>query len=191
MTVLHVFGVAGYRLGWLWAGVPLAGAVVVARRLLGAQFPGRTMWVVALAVAAAVGLGWLVDHAPLSKTRLASELDQLEPAFLTRRTERTSGHSWCRPTCPRVVRTYTAPSIGNFGVLLNVAAEARLEGLMPNLVPVGENRPTRFLRIRGERYLFEATVTRQEDRTTLTMSVTATRGRVKLRAPQMAATTTD
>ena len=191
IAAVHGLGLAGYRVGWVWTGAPLAASVAVAWWLLGTGFPGRAAWVAAFAVVAVTAMAWSVDHAAMSKPRLADALDKLEPAFLTLQRERVTGHSWCRPSCPRVERTYKAPALGGFGVLLNVAAEMRLEGLLPNLTAVGQHHPTRYLRVQGERYRVQATVTKQGDTTLLTLTITATRGRVKPRTtPQMAATVT-
>ena len=121
-VLLGLLGVAGYRGGFVLCtvlvGLPSAAVVL---RHVPKDTELRVVWAIVVIVAAAVVSGFLVDLAPPSKARLAAELQSLTiyNARLTR--EQRTGHSWCRPTCPRVERRYEESVADIRGPLVDLA----------------------------------------------------------------------
>jgi hypothetical protein len=172
-------GLAGYRLGWLWAGALLAGLpAVLAWRWIDPN-AGRAMWAVAFAVIGLTASAWLVDHAPLSKGQLASRIGSLAPPFTETISETRTGHSWCRPECPRVTRVLRAPDTVPFAALFNTAAVMRVKGLMTTLEPIGRRHPQRFMRIPTNRMVVDVQAARRPGYIRLTITLTSRRGRVR------------
>ncbi len=77
-------------------------------------------WAFAVAVLALTASARLVDPAPPSAGRLAERMDGLDLPFFKVLDEDRSGHSWCRPHCPRVLRTYDAPDTAPFAAVQSV-----------------------------------------------------------------------
>ena len=183
-AALHVLGVAGYRAGWLWTLVILAGgAGALAWRALPREFGGRTLWLVAFVAIAVVASSWLVDHAPLSAPRVRAQVARLEPPFARRLTQRTSGHSWCRPTCPIVERTYRMPDTATSKALLDVIARMRLAGEVEDFEPVARLRPQRFIRVPGRQAITEVRATAEAGYVKLSIRITARRSPVERPGP--------
>jgi hypothetical protein len=182
-VIVHVLGVAGYRGGWFWTGALLA-VLPVAVVLRGLPNDGvRTMWMLALATIALVTTAWLVDHAPLSKGALAARLDRLVPPFSTTVSETRSGHSWCRPHCPRVTTVLKTPDRAPFAALFDVAAQFRLAGLMDNLEPVGRRHPVKYVRAVSYRVIAEVRATPKDGYLELRITLSARRARVHHQGP--------
>ncbi|HEX2850337.1 MAG TPA: hypothetical protein VHN98_07280 [Acidimicrobiales bacterium] len=134
-VALGALGVAGYRGGPAIAAAALATtgatAAVVARRRRGDGH--RLAWAVAFAVAGVVLAGALVDRAPASKARLAQRMDRLVLPFFVQTAEVRTGHSWCRPSCPAVTRTYRSPDTADRATLLVVATALYHEGAITDV----------------------------------------------------------
>lgn len=152
ILALGVLGVAGYRGGFALATaiVGVTGAAL-ALWIVPAGAPLRPAWAVSAVVAAAVISGLLVDMAPPSRGRLADQLDRLELTNLRVLGQASSGHSWCRPTCPVVERRYLASVGDRRGPLLDLAFAlerrhlARAQRLVPaQLVDTVRLHQTRF-----------------------------------------------
>jgi hypothetical protein len=186
-AVLHLLGVGGYRLGWLWcAAVLVIGLGALMWHTQGSSGQ-RGIWLAVVLVVGATATGWLVDHAPLSRTRVAELGRKVRVDFSDAVSERISGHSWCRPHCPRVVRTVRAPRTDPRATMANIAAQMRLAGLLDDLREVAAPRPQQFLRVYSERAVAEVRITTRPDYLLVTLTVTATRGRVRHpRDPQLA-----
>ncbi|MBA3655408.1 MAG: hypothetical protein H0W70_14590 [Actinobacteria bacterium] len=181
---LHVAGVAGYRLGWLWSLAVVAGATgLLAWRWLGPAFPGRGTWIAAFVIVGVAASGWLVDHAPLSKARLRGEIDAIHLQFVRKLSETSAGHSWCRPTCPEVERVYRAPATTTFKAIFDTAALMRVHGQLTDIEPIARRHPQHFLRVFGQRTITEIRSDKASDHVRLRISVTARRGRVRHPAP--------
>jgi hypothetical protein len=181
---VHALGLAGYRLGWLWAGaLVVVLPVLAAWRWIGSDAASRIMWVIAVAVAGVTALAWLVDHAPLSKGQLADQFTGLTPDFTKTISETRTGHSWCRPHCPRVTRVLRAPDTSPFYALLTTAAAMRVKGIITTLEPVGRRHPEHYLRIPSHRMVADVRAERRPGYIRLTITLTATRGRVRNPGP--------
>jgi hypothetical protein len=182
--VLHLGGVAGYRLGFLWAALVLAGGGALLL-LVGtdARFPGRWLWLATVVLLGVTASGWLVDHAPMSKARLAAEIDRIDLPFVRVLGERRRGHSWCRPTCPVVERTLRAPNTTTFKTILDVAALMRVHGMLPDLEPVGRRHPEHFLRVPGPRTVTEIRADSADGYIRLVITIRARRGPVRHLGP--------
>jgi hypothetical protein len=105
---LDQLGVAGYRQGAVLCTLALPLAVGGLTWLL-----TRSPWPTAIIVVVAILLsGTLATRAPWSTGRLESALDDLDglDGFEVLSTEHT-GHSWCRPDCPKVTRVWRAPNV--------------------------------------------------------------------------------
>ena len=147
---LHVLGVAGYQAGEAVTGVVLAGAAVGLTIFAAGGDGGWRRWLaLPLATAALALVGPLHDAAPLSKGRLTAELDELDLHDFEIVSTELSGHSWCRPTCPVVVRRYAGPGIAPAGAVALVGAELSDEGLVP-LAGLRLTARTREVTVRGE-----------------------------------------
>jgi hypothetical protein len=187
---VHALGIAGYRVGWLWAGLLVAALpCVLVWRGVGETLGPRGIWVVAFAVGGLTATGWLVDHAPLSAGQLHDRMHDISPPFTNVLSEHRSGHSWCRPRCPRVTRVLRAPDTAPFAALLNTAAEMRVEGLMSSLEVVGRRHPVRYVIVPTARYVARVDVARRRGYLRLTITLTATRGRVHHPGPVQSDTT--
>ena len=92
----------------------------------------RGAWALAVLILGAVLSAKLVDAAPMSRGRLAADLQRMRLPFFTMTGERQSGHSWCRPYCARVVRTYRAPDAGPTATLASVAVALEQRRLLTN-----------------------------------------------------------
>jgi hypothetical protein len=146
--VLHLLGVGGYRAGFLWLALLLAGAGGGLTFVTLPSVPRRTVWVLAVVILGVTAASALVERAPQSGPRLAQRLDGIDlPFFTVVRTE-TTGHGWCRPHCPRVRRSYRTPSAApraNELTILLALQQARLlaEHVIPPPLPHA-GRPLTF-----------------------------------------------
>lgn len=119
---LWYFGVGGYRLGFLWTALILAGgAAGLAWQAVSPEAPYRAAWVVAAALVGLTVAATLVDTAPPSKGELASRMDDLSLPFFKEVSETRGGSSTCRPRCPVVERVYDAPDTAPFAATYTVA----------------------------------------------------------------------
>lgn len=147
-AIADVLGIAGYRYGGigLTVGLPVVAVLVAV-----VQKIRPLAWIVALAVLAAALGGLLVDRAPWSTGRLEAALDDLEhlDGFEVLETERT-GHSWCRPSCPKVTRVYRAPDTSPKANVVTMAVSLSNAGLAPPLSELGGRILTDTLRVRGD-----------------------------------------
>lgn len=141
-AVLHVLGVGGYRFGPVWVMLALvAGGGALAGWMLRGD-GSRWSWTAVIAVIGLIAGGVLVDRAVLSKGSLSSRMDGLQLPFFDVAEERSSGHSWCRPACPRVARTYRGPNVGVRPAMLAVATALARDELIPEslLGTIGNDR---------------------------------------------------
>jgi hypothetical protein len=124
--------VGGYRAGWVIvvAVLALPGSALTWWLLgLGPPVQGRGTYALTVAILGVVIAALIVGRAPLSKGRLSAELDRLPLSYFTRTGQHESGHSWCRPSCPVVVRTYKGPDLSApqiAGSVVNAMAARRL-----------------------------------------------------------------
>lgn len=173
---LHAGGIAGFRAGWLAAAAVLAGGgALILVRGAGDGLPSRAVWLLAVIVTGVTATAWLVDHAPLSKTRLAARIDAIEPQFVRRVSEHRRGHSSCRPECPSVERVYRAPDTTTAKTILDVAALMRVRKQLVDLEPVARRRPQHFLRVRDQRTITDIRVDDGGDHMRLVITVRARR----------------
>lgn len=130
-AALHVLGVGGWRLGWLWVGISLVpGSAALTAVVLG-HTPRRIAWSAAMAVCGLAAVGVLTQSAPLSKGVLAERIDRLSLPFFEEVSRRAGGHSWCRPECPQVERSYLPPDTANPDLpILTVLLALQAEGLL-------------------------------------------------------------
>lgn len=98
----------------------LAGGGALLAWLAARGQPRAALWAAAFGVVGLVLTGVLVDRAPPSKAVLAQRMDQLPLPFFVLTEEARTGHSWCRPHCPVVERTYRAPDTADQATLLTV-----------------------------------------------------------------------
>ena len=120
----------GYRAGFVWTAVPLAvgGGALTLLLLHGVE--RRLVWAAAVVLLGITIAARLVDVAPPSAGTLAARMDDLELPFFKEVDERRTGHSWCSPHCPRVIRTYDAPDTAPFAAVHAVVlalAQQRIE----------------------------------------------------------------
>jgi hypothetical protein len=150
VMALHLLGVAGYQAGEALTAVALAAAAIALTLFAAGARRGRVrLLALPLGAAALLLVAPLHEAAPLSKGRLVAALDELElPDFEVVSTE-LSGRSWCRPTCPVVVRRFAAPGIAPAAALALVAAELVDERLVPRS-ELALTRRTTELEMRGE-----------------------------------------
>ncbi|HZN15138.1 MAG TPA: hypothetical protein VFB78_12755 [Acidimicrobiales bacterium] len=177
-VALHATGVAGFRAGWLIVAVALiGGATILVLRRLPADDPGRWMWLASALILALTSTAWLVDHAPLSGSRVASLSRAIRPDFALVASVKRSGHSSCRPHCPRVEEELRLPDLQPAAVILGVAAKMRLAGLLNDLLAVGNRHPSQRLRVVSARAITDVRAQRDGDGTVVRIVVTARRGR--------------
>jgi hypothetical protein len=123
---LDQLGVAGYRHGALLCTLALPIAMGALAWLL-----TRQAWTTAVIVVVALALsGTLATRAPWSTGRLEAALDGLHDldGFHERSTV-SEGHSWCRPGCPRVTRTWDVadtPAVDAVRLMAIALSEAEL-----------------------------------------------------------------
>jgi hypothetical protein len=147
----------GYRAGFVWTALPLAagGGALTAVLLRGVE--QRYVWAGAVLVLGLTIAARLVDVAPPSAGALAARMDKLDLPFFKEVDERRTGHSWCSPHCPRVVRTYDAPDTAPFAAVHAVVlalAQKKIE-VVP---PPGAER----IRVRHDDVVIEVTAREQE-----------------------------
>lgn len=146
-VVLDALGIAGYRNGApvVAAGLALGGAAL-------AWLLTRRPWsAVAISVLGVVLSGALASRAPWSTGRLEAALDDLRhlDGFEVLESER-SGHSWCRPDCPSVTRTFRAPDTSPRAAVLVMTLSLSEAGLAPPMDAIGERVLSDELAVRGD-----------------------------------------
>jgi len=134
-VVLHLLGVAGYQAGEILVAIVLAVVAGGTAWRAYRPFASRGTWTAAVAVGASALTGVLTPPAPWSTGRLGAELDAVELPFAEVISERTSGHSWCIPTCPVLERTYRGPAITPRAAAAEVAVALVDAGLGPEEIP--------------------------------------------------------
>lgn len=146
-VVLDVLGVAGYRHGapLVAAGLALGGALV------SWLLTRRPWFAVPVAVLGVMLSGLLASRAPWSTGRLEAVLDDLEhlDGFEVLESERR-GHSWCRPECPSVTRTWRAPDTSPRASVLVMTLSLAEARLAPPMDAIGARVLTDELAIRGD-----------------------------------------
>jgi hypothetical protein len=156
-------GLAGWRYGNV--AVPAAFAVAAGAGtwlVLARGSPGRTLWTVSAVILAIVLASVLIDAAPPSRGALVARLDGIRLDFYEVLSERRTGHSWCRPTCPSVTRVYRAPFTSDRANSATVIAGLRAAGLVP--APSRFVMPTRLdFRDRRDGRVLEVRTYRVED----------------------------
>jgi hypothetical protein len=125
-----VLGVGGYRSGFFGVFLPLAAlSGSVAWFGLGRR-PGRPLWTIAIVVAAASLAGTLTSEAPPSRGALLDDARRLLPPFYDEVSQQSSGHSWCRPSCPAVTLVAEPPDTGDAAVMVEVGSGLFRRGLL-------------------------------------------------------------
>ena len=113
VVVIGFVGLGGWRGGLVIATVWLAaGTALVAWLALGPSSVHRGLWAtLAVAVGFFVGVQ-AAGAAPASTGRLAQRIDDMRIGnqLFTVVSEKASGHGWCSPHCPEVVRIYRSPN---------------------------------------------------------------------------------
>ena len=109
---MYLFGVAGWRQGFLAVAVALVAIAFGGGALLLREVPGRGPYTGAAVLLAVVVAAQLTELAPPSAGVLTATLDDLPLAFYEMTGEQRSGNGRCQPTCPVVRRTYLGPTIG-------------------------------------------------------------------------------
>lgn len=141
---MHLLGAGGYRSGFFGVFLPLAavsGGLVWLRRDREAD---RLTWVAVSVVLAAVIGGLLVGSAPLSRNRLLAEARAQVPPFFDEIDASTSGHSWCRPTCPVATLVLKPPNTGNPAIMLDLATRLLPSGALDGRRLAQISRDTSF-----------------------------------------------
>jgi hypothetical protein len=145
---LAVIGVGGYRAGPLVVAVVLAGgAAALTAIVLGRGFPNRALWTATPLVIGIALTGPVSAYAPASAGRIVEELDSARVGGFTEVDQERSGHGWCSPTCPVVVRTYEGPDVAPRIAVFDVAVGLSGAGLLP---PLEEAVPSPVERIEIE-----------------------------------------
>lgn len=131
-AALFSLGVGGYRQGGMICTglLLLAGAAPAFWRLRDSA--NRGLWTAVFVIVAVVGGGVLSDRAPWSAGRLAEEMDDLDLPFFEVQHEARDGHSWCKPTCPVVTRTYRAPNTAVRPTMVTIVSSFVRAGLIAN-----------------------------------------------------------
>jgi hypothetical protein len=174
--VLGYLGVGGYRAGFLWLALALpAAATLLTWLALRAVDTNGVLWCLAVAVVAVTVAAKLVDLAPESTARLDQRLDRLALAFYRPVAEHRSGHGWCRPSCPRVERTYRAPDTAPTGALLLLIVTLSQQGLVPDVRKVASLRPRHDVTIPSHRHVVTARVEPRAGYLEVTVRLQATR----------------
>lgn len=145
-AALDLLGVAGYRFGApvLTVALPVASGAL-------ASFLTHRRWAAAVvAVLGVVVAAVLASRAPWSAGRLESELDGLKQldGFEIIETHR-DGHSWCRPDCPSVTRTWRAPDTSPNATVLVMTLALAEAGIAPPFDELPTNLLTDHLEVRG------------------------------------------
>jgi hypothetical protein len=184
-AVANYLGVAGYRGGWAIAIGVLMGVTAALAWLAAAKAGASRMWVLAFAILGLVSAARQIDTAPLSKNRLAADLARFKLDFYKVVSEKRSGHSWCKPTCPTVTRTYRAPLTTPVFAKDTVASTASYYHYLPDLRAVlNDRRGTGFDAVSTRATLVQRTV-RKSDHLEVTITLTSRRGkRTKLPPPR-------
>jgi hypothetical protein len=68
----------------------------------------------------------------LSAPRLAAALDRVDMTNFRETDEVTSGHGWCRPTCPTLKRTWVASDLAVKPAVFSAATNLVTAGLLPD-----------------------------------------------------------
>jgi hypothetical protein len=161
---LYAGGIAGWRGGPLWVGLPLVlGAAALARHLLGIV-DNRWAWALVVAVAGLILTGLLVEHAPYSTGRLAGDMDRLRLPFFAEVAEERAGHSWCRPSCPAVTRTYRSADTSAAAAMLTVGAALLERGVISDQAMLADITRSGTFSMRAAAYTVRVAIT-DRDRT--------------------------
>lgn len=128
---LDVLGVAGYQGGEIAVAAVLAATAGAGGWFSLRGVPAAGLWAAVVAVLATLLTPVLVDRAPWSAGRLQAELDSLELGFVDRIDQHVSGHSWCKPTCPVVERTYLGPAVNALVAIREVGVALSAADLAP------------------------------------------------------------
>lgn len=160
---LHLGGVAGYRAGLLIcaAFLVLLGPLslwAVLRRGANASTWGVVAGVVGLVVTALLGA-----HAPFSGGALTTQMDHLQLPFFRMTRQTQAGHSWCRPHCPSVTRTYDVPDVGEQSTMVTVGLALVRSGVIADARQLAQISQRPFLRVREQRRLVEVRVSSSPD----------------------------
>lgn len=121
-AVLDLFGVAGYRYGFVLSAATLSVAAAAPSAVLARGDRFSPLWYAVAVAFAVVAAGLLVERASPSAGVLAAELDDLQPPLYRVIDEQRTGSASCRPSCAAVVRTYVGPPLGRRAIILGWAA---------------------------------------------------------------------
>jgi hypothetical protein len=135
----------------VWVALALAVGSGALTALLLWRLPNRWIWAAAASVLGLTAAARLVDLAPPSAGRLAERMDGLDLPLFEKIDERRVGHSWCSPSCPRVIRTYDAPDTAPFAAIHAVVLALARKKIDVAVPP----RPTGF-RVRKDDVIIEA-----------------------------------
>jgi hypothetical protein len=172
-------GTAGWRGGWAIAIIVNAGGATIVCAALLRGSGASWLWLIAIGVLGLIAAARLIDDAPLSKARLATDLDQFRLPFYTLLSDRRSGHSWCRPTCPTVRRVYRAPLTSLSLPKDTVAASASYLHLLPDLRAVLEARNASGFSAQSERATIIESAVRGQGALIVTVELRSHRGNIR------------
>lgn len=175
--VTGVLGIAGYRAGWVWVMLVLVVGTAAVSWTAVNRVTAHRGWVISFVLFGLILSARQIDTAPLSKGRLAASLDKFKLDFYKLESERTSGHSWCRPTCPSVTRVYRAPNTGPVFAKQTVASTASYYHFLPDLRAVLEARSATGFEAVGERATIRQTTVEKPGYLEVTITLTSHRGR--------------
>ena len=156
---LDVLGIAGYR-----HGAPVVTAAVGVASAAFTWLLTRRRWAaVVFAVLGVIAAGVLAERAPWSTGRLEGALDELDhlDGFEVIETH-DAGHSWCRPACPSVTRTWRAPDTSPKATVVVMALSLAEAGVAPPYDQLPPNLLTDHLRLRGSEMNIVVTAVRLE-----------------------------
>jgi hypothetical protein len=166
--VLHLLGVGGYRAGFLWTALPLAAGGAALTLLVLRDVEQRLTWAGVVLLVGLTVAARLVDVAPPSAGTLAARMDGLDLPFFKELDERRTGHSWCSPHCPRVVRTYDAPDTAPFAAVHEVVL-----ALAQKQIEVVPRPGAERVRVRHDDVVIEVTARQQSGDVTVVIDYRA------------------
>lgn len=161
-VALDLAGIGGWRGGLLWVGVPLVGGSIGLATWSLRATPSRTTWTLVAAVAGLILTGVVAPRATASPGALSERMSKLSLPYFERTAETRRGHSWCRPTCSVVDRTYKAPNTSVRALAITVAGAMYGQHLFSDAHRIAQLGKDRYLLVRARRLTAEAFITRTE-----------------------------
>ncbi|HVM09017.1 MAG TPA: hypothetical protein VM345_11170 [Acidimicrobiales bacterium] len=124
-------GIAGWKAGPALAAGALLSAIVPCALVLTRGVVWRGAYLIGALLVALAGVAVAVDVAPLSHGRLEERLDPVNLPFASPSATERSGHGWCAPRCPTVVKELRMEGRRASALYKPVVVAADAAGLVP------------------------------------------------------------